>query len=473
MVGEILKQAREAKCLTQRDIAQNTNLLLQVVVDLEHDDFRRIPAAIYGRGFIKLYAEYVGLPPDQVDKLLQTFKQQYDGAHAPPVRTKPVPQQQPNVIRRPSVVTQNPAEAHVPQTTSVPAPTPVIPQRLEPPQPQKPSSQPSPAPVASAVSAPVETPPVPNDLEQTTTPVPVTAVSSTPEPPPRKPISSESAAVPAVSSPVEPQPEEPSPTASAEAASERQIPEKIKPQKKPDMDDDGLLPLFAALHTTRNDEIPENVEKTAEIPVEEPVTIPVKPAVSIAPVQVKEDFLGPVVPPENQVMAEDGDDLFSMAKRLTQLRNGNSATPDSTVPEEPAEPVVARPKPVVSLQPAKIVLPGKHEEGPEIPAGSEEPQAPKPAAKPPFVLTMKRAVRISLDRITQAAHRSLDASSRAIQPARSFFAGRGKMVFLCGAGAAVLLILLFGIHYLFQVTEQRIVEQETATSLPPPELYLD
>ena len=88
MVGEILKQAREAKCLTQRDIAQNTNLLLQVVVDLENDDFRRIPAAIYGRGFIKLYAEYVGLPPDQVDKLLQTFKQQYDGAYAPPVRTR-------------------------------------------------------------------------------------------------------------------------------------------------------------------------------------------------------------------------------------------------------------------------------------------------------------------------------------------------------------------------------------------------
>jgi hypothetical protein len=38
-------------------------MLVQIVEGLENEDFRRIPAPIYGRGFIKLYCEAVGLDP--------------------------------------------------------------------------------------------------------------------------------------------------------------------------------------------------------------------------------------------------------------------------------------------------------------------------------------------------------------------------------------------------------------------------
>lgn len=428
MVGEILKQAREAKCLTQRDIAQNTNLLLQVVVDLENDDFRRIPAAIYGRGFIKLYAEYVGLPPDQVDKLLQTFKQQYDGAHAPPVRTRQVPQQPSKVLRRPVSVPEKKEEEKANLEEEV----------------HEYKAPPVSVPETSVAQHESVIPPPPREKV-----TPVQDVAPVSVPPKVSPMIE-------VEQPLTPKPE-PAP-----------VPDKKKPS--PSMDDDGLLPLFAALHEheTKDTPTPEPVET----PVEEPAPIPVKPAVSVVPVQVKEDFAGPVVPPESQTETDDGDDLFSMAKRLTQLRNGTASDPAPVLPEESA-PVSSRPKPVVTMQPepAKIVLPQTHDEEATPPAEPEKEQEKE--VKAPFVLTMKRAVRISLDRITQAAHRSLDASSRAIQPAKSFFAGRGKMALLCGTGAVVLLLLIFGIHYLFQVTEQRMIEQETTTSLPPPELYLD
>jgi hypothetical protein len=40
-----------------------TRMKVQIVDDLEHDDFHRIAATIYGKGFIKLFAECVGLEP--------------------------------------------------------------------------------------------------------------------------------------------------------------------------------------------------------------------------------------------------------------------------------------------------------------------------------------------------------------------------------------------------------------------------
>ena len=61
--GETLRQAREAKGLTTSQVAQTTHLLVQQIEALEREDFSRIAAPIYGRGFVKLYCEVVGLEP--------------------------------------------------------------------------------------------------------------------------------------------------------------------------------------------------------------------------------------------------------------------------------------------------------------------------------------------------------------------------------------------------------------------------
>ena len=61
--GKTLREAREAKGYTVGQLADITHIMHQVVEDLEHDNFSRIAAPIYGRGFVKLYCEAVGLDP--------------------------------------------------------------------------------------------------------------------------------------------------------------------------------------------------------------------------------------------------------------------------------------------------------------------------------------------------------------------------------------------------------------------------
>ena len=62
-IGSILQKARLGKQLTESQVAEITRMKVQIVQDLENDDFHRIAATIYGKGFIKLYAECVGLDP--------------------------------------------------------------------------------------------------------------------------------------------------------------------------------------------------------------------------------------------------------------------------------------------------------------------------------------------------------------------------------------------------------------------------
>ena len=86
--GETLRAAREAKGLTTSQIASKTRMLVQIVEEMENEDFHRIAAPIYGRGFVKLYAECVDLDPLP---LVKEFMEIYEGRRAPIVRTREVP----------------------------------------------------------------------------------------------------------------------------------------------------------------------------------------------------------------------------------------------------------------------------------------------------------------------------------------------------------------------------------------------
>ncbi|OGV58042.1 MAG: hypothetical protein A2283_15980 [Lentisphaerae bacterium RIFOXYA12_FULL_48_11] len=62
-LGEKLRNARLSAKLTTSQIAAATRIKVQIIEDIEREDFRRVAAPIYGKGFIKLYAEKVGLNP--------------------------------------------------------------------------------------------------------------------------------------------------------------------------------------------------------------------------------------------------------------------------------------------------------------------------------------------------------------------------------------------------------------------------
>lgn len=62
-IGAQLKAAREAKGLTASELAASIKALTTIIEKIEVNDFSRLPAPIYVRGFIKLYARCVGLNP--------------------------------------------------------------------------------------------------------------------------------------------------------------------------------------------------------------------------------------------------------------------------------------------------------------------------------------------------------------------------------------------------------------------------
>ncbi|MDA0990496.1 MAG: helix-turn-helix transcriptional regulator, partial [Verrucomicrobia bacterium] len=62
-LGSQLHEARRKRNLTASEVAAGTRVKVQFIEALENEDFDKFPAPIYGKGFIKLYAEYVGLDP--------------------------------------------------------------------------------------------------------------------------------------------------------------------------------------------------------------------------------------------------------------------------------------------------------------------------------------------------------------------------------------------------------------------------
>jgi len=61
--GAALRAAREKRRLSINEVAEATRIKIHILQALESDDYSAIAAPLYGKGFIKLYAEYVGLDP--------------------------------------------------------------------------------------------------------------------------------------------------------------------------------------------------------------------------------------------------------------------------------------------------------------------------------------------------------------------------------------------------------------------------
>jgi hypothetical protein len=86
-MGEILRTAREERALSTSTAAEATHMKVQIIEDLEKEDFRRIAAPIYGRGFVKLYAEFLELDPAP---LIREFMDLYAGKRVPVVGRRSV-----------------------------------------------------------------------------------------------------------------------------------------------------------------------------------------------------------------------------------------------------------------------------------------------------------------------------------------------------------------------------------------------
>ena len=91
--GKSLRTARESKGYTILQLAETTHLAPSVVENLENEDFSHIAAPIYGRGFVKLYCEAVGLAPKP---FVDEFMNIVNGDHEPRIRERSTAPEEPS-----------------------------------------------------------------------------------------------------------------------------------------------------------------------------------------------------------------------------------------------------------------------------------------------------------------------------------------------------------------------------------------
>ena len=60
-IGETLREARQNKGASIEDASRATRIKMEILEQLEAAEFNRLAAPAYTKGFLKLYAEYVGL----------------------------------------------------------------------------------------------------------------------------------------------------------------------------------------------------------------------------------------------------------------------------------------------------------------------------------------------------------------------------------------------------------------------------
>jgi cytoskeleton protein RodZ len=70
-LGEILRQAREAKGLSLAQVEEATKIRSAYLQALEEGEYDLLPAAVYVKGFLKNYAQYLGMDPQEVLSLYQ------------------------------------------------------------------------------------------------------------------------------------------------------------------------------------------------------------------------------------------------------------------------------------------------------------------------------------------------------------------------------------------------------------------
>jgi len=65
-VGEILKKVREAKGISLESIAAEIKIPIYYLRAIETGDWEKLPASAYVKGYLRLYANYLGLSPERI-----------------------------------------------------------------------------------------------------------------------------------------------------------------------------------------------------------------------------------------------------------------------------------------------------------------------------------------------------------------------------------------------------------------------
>jgi cytoskeleton protein RodZ len=73
-IGPVLEQARKERGLTLDDVEQATKIRKRYLAGLEREDYGVLPDAVYAQGFLKTYANYLGLDGEELSRQLKDLR---------------------------------------------------------------------------------------------------------------------------------------------------------------------------------------------------------------------------------------------------------------------------------------------------------------------------------------------------------------------------------------------------------------
>jgi len=84
--GNWLRRQRELREISLREIADVTKISIRYLEALEQDRFDVLPAPVFAKGFLREYARYVGLDPDEVVNSYLTAQEEVEPTEQPEMR---------------------------------------------------------------------------------------------------------------------------------------------------------------------------------------------------------------------------------------------------------------------------------------------------------------------------------------------------------------------------------------------------
>jgi cytoskeletal protein RodZ len=73
-IGRLLEHKRKEQGLSLEEVEQATKIRKRYLMGLEHDDYAVLPDAVYARGFLKTYANYLGLDGEAFARELKSTR---------------------------------------------------------------------------------------------------------------------------------------------------------------------------------------------------------------------------------------------------------------------------------------------------------------------------------------------------------------------------------------------------------------
>lgn len=62
--GELLRRERELRKISLREVSEATKINLRYLEAMERNDFRHLPGGVFNKGFVRAFAQYIGVDPE-------------------------------------------------------------------------------------------------------------------------------------------------------------------------------------------------------------------------------------------------------------------------------------------------------------------------------------------------------------------------------------------------------------------------